>query len=302
MPALALRRLVTLYGEASAVVSWPAYFSMVALLTIASLLLALPAAGVGAAAVVLLGWIPLFVLATQPVLFAIALLTRAAVRGRWARLVASVGVGTTWNLVFGGVIIALLMRDRGADLVGLFAWAFGAGTVAGLLGWRLVRPTEPVIGGRLHMLPVTLLAVAVVAFTLSVAGGLGSGPLAECRAVAPTTLPSGQPSGEPALDVSSYLTATWGSGDDRVTQLVDAFLYSDEDRLLSEVNIRGRLGLVYEDPAGRILFSWSDDGCDFTVFLARSVQANDVIEFAKHYYCARDESFPRLVQPRGVLD
>lgn len=130
--------------------------------------------------------------------------------------------------------------------------------------------------------------VAIVLAQLTLAGCSIADFLSGCPPIAPSELPSGAPPGEAVEDVSEGAKQfVWGSGRDMVDLRV-GLTYRAEglDTVLANVTVRGRPGVVFNfepDPQTGIGLEWSESGCDYNVFLAPEIPAEELIEYAGRY-------------------
>lgn len=126
-----------------------------------------------------------------------------------------------------------------------------------------------------------------LAFVLA-AATLGScGIIAGCQPVVPGELPSGAAPGTLTEGVSGGAKqAVWGSGDDLVDEAIGIWKFGDGDVLLADVKVRGAPGHVYEagiDGQEGLGLVWTENGCDYTVTVAPSVTAEELVEYAGRF-------------------
>lgn len=108
-----------------------------------------------------------------------------------------------------------------------------------------------------------------------------------CPVVSPRQLPSGASPGSPTEGVAGGAKqATWGTGRDRVDLRVGLSYFTDADRALGRMVIRGFDGVVYQSSSpqpNQIGVVWSEGDCDYVLFLDPSLTPEEVIDFASRY-------------------
>ncbi len=130
------------------------------------------------------------------------------------------------------------------------------------------------------------MAATVVAVTLSGCLPIGGGP-SDCPVIAPRELPSGAEPGSPTEGVAGGTKQfVWGEGKDLVDLRLSLSYRAPQDPVLHEVKVRGNPGVVYrlafEDHVQPIL-TWVQEGCDYTVFLDPSIDAETLAAYASRY-------------------
>jgi hypothetical protein len=83
----------------------------------------------------------------------------------------------------------------------------------------------------------------------------------------------------------------WGSGSDRVEQIVgltfwETFGANDSPTLVAQATVRGQAATIYRmspDSGWDLGFSWAEDDCDRTVFLAPGTTPEQAEDFAGRY-------------------
>lgn len=114
------------------------------------------------------------------------------------------------------------------------------------------------------------------------------GPLRGCRGIAPRELPSGSAPGQGVEGVSGGAKqVVWGSGQDRVEQIVGISYYDGLATLVRDTGVREHQATLYrlgEDQDGLDLaISWTEDDCSYTVFLAPGTTVESATSFASGY-------------------
>jgi hypothetical protein len=132
-------------------------------------------------------------------------------------------------------------------------------------------------------LGLSLLLVLQITLSACSVGHLLSG----CQAIAPSELPSGASPG-PAVEGVSGGTKhfTWGSGRDLVDLAVGMTYAGAGDPILARVTVRGHPAKVFHlGPAGQdgIGLAWSESDCDYNVFLAPEITADELADYAGRY-------------------
>ena len=134
---------------------------------------------------------------------------------------------------------------------------------------------------------VAVLCLSVVGVTTTLAGAAGYGFLAGCTPVAPRQLPSGEPPGEPDLEIHGGLVAIWGNGPDSVEQYVDQYQFDAAfDEFLANATVRGQPAVVYrlnEYSGEKLGLAWREGDCSYSVYLAPSASSDDLSAFAPRY-------------------
>lgn len=141
-------------------------------------------------------------------------------------------------------------------------------------------------------------AVAIVAILALVVGGLwlatAVGPLRSCEPIAPRALPRGAAPGQGVEGVTAGAKQlVWGSGPDRVEQVVGLSFYvttglPDDPTLVGTLDIHGQPATVYRfgpnsGEGWDLAFSWFEDGCDRTVLLALGTTREQALDYAARY-------------------
>lgn len=75
----------------------------------------------------------------------------------------------------------------------------------------------------------------------------------------------------------------WGTGKDRVDLRIGLWYLASGEPALATVAIRGTTGTVYQLEPGDTAVSWTERGCDYTVFLDSSLSAESIADFAARY-------------------
>ena len=83
----------------------------------------------------------------------------------------------------------------------------------------------------------------------------------------------------------------WGSGSDRVEQIVgltfwETFGTDESPTLVDQATVRGQAATIYRmnpESGWDLGFSWAEEGCDRTVFLAPGTTPQHAKEFAARY-------------------
>lgn len=109
-----------------------------------------------------------------------------------------------------------------------------------------------------------------------------------CPPVAPSELPSGALPGDAVEDVAGGTKQfIWGTGRDMVDLRVGlTYRAKGLDTVLANVTVRGQPAVVFQfepDPQTGIGLEWSESGCDYNVFLAPEITAEELVEFAGRY-------------------
>jgi len=136
-------------------------------------------------------------------------------------------------------------------------------------------------------------ATAVIALAVMAVGLyllVEVGPFRGCRAVAPRELPSGADRNVGVEGVwGGAMQMTWGSGSDRVEQIVglryDGF---DDTSTLGDVEIGGLPAVLYRfkpdaNPGYELAISWEEGGCSLSVFLPAGMTEAQARDFAARY-------------------
>lgn len=136
---------------------------------------------------------------------------------------------------------------------------------------------------------VVIIALALGALWLA----MTVGPLRSCEPIAPRELPSGAAPGHGVEDVAAGAKqVVWGSGHDRVEQIVGLTFYwtpglDDDPTRVGTLKVRGQPATVYrfgpDSGDWDIGFSWDEDGCGRTVFLALGTTSEQALEYAARY-------------------
>jgi hypothetical protein len=163
--------------------------------------------------------------------------------------------------------------------------------VASALGVRSARAEFPALRrglGRRVLLALVVLAVFVGAGVLAV----NVGPLRGCVPIAPHELPSGAAPGPGVEDVAGGAKqVVWGSGSDRVEQIVgltywETFGLQDSPTLVAKATVRGIAATIYRispESGWGLGFSWAEEGCDRSVFLAPGTTPEQAEDYAARY-------------------
>ena len=120
------------------------------------------------------------------------------------------------------------------------------------------------------------------------------GPLRSCEPIAPHELLGGAAPGQGIEGVTAGAKQlVWGSDTDRVEQVVGLTFYAtpgldDDPILVGTLNVRGQPATVYRfgpnsSDGWDIGFSWFEDGCDRTVFLAPGTTPEQAMDYAARY-------------------
>ena len=137
-------------------------------------------------------------------------------------------------------------------------------------------------GLRPYRLYTTVVAAAVIGEL--VAGCTIADLALGCRPVTPRQLPSGAPPGDPIEDVAAGAKqVVWGSDSDRVEQLIDLSLPGTR---IADVTVRDQPASLYRvtsDDEWDLAFSWHQDGCDYTVFLAPGTSPDQAVDYAARF-------------------
>ena len=108
----------------------------------------------------------------------------------------------------------------------------------------------------------------------------------DCQPVVPTVLPSGAQPGVGTEGVSGGAKqVTWGQGRDLVDLRIGLSYYAEGgDPLLAETRVRGEPAIVYEvfNDSGTA-FTWTSQGCTYTVFPAPDMTVDEVVDYAGRY-------------------
>lgn len=161
------------------------------------------------------------------------------------------------------------------------------------MGSTLVpAPPSPTLGrglGRRVLLGLAVVSVFAGAGVLAV----NVGPLRGCVPIAPRELPSGAAPGAGVEDVAGGAKqVVWGSGPDRVEQIVgvtywETFGLPDSPTLIARATVRGRAATIFrmspESSDGLLGFSWAEEGCDRSVFLAPGTTPEQAEDYAARY-------------------
>lgn len=122
---------------------------------------------------------------------------------------------------------------------------------------------------------------------LLIPSACGPGGLNGCPIVPPTALPSGRPPGTPIEGVAGGAKqVVWGDGADSVDLRIGLSYMAAQDMVLHEVEVRGQPGFVFQivpETQVGLGLTWSQGGCDYTVFLDSSVSASELADFASRY-------------------
>lgn len=140
-------------------------------------------------------------------------------------------------------------------------------------------------------------AVAILAILALVSGlwwATAAGPLRSCEPIAPRELPSGGAPGQGVEGVTAGAKqVVWGSGTDRVEQVVGLTFYftpgwDDDPTLVGTLDVRGHPATVYRFGPNStndwdIGFSWDEHGCGRTVFLVLGTTPEQALDYAARY-------------------
>lgn len=124
--------------------------------------------------------------------------------------------------------------------------------------------------------------------TVSPAGGSPTAfEVNGCPVVAPKTLPSGAPAGEPVTAADGRIA--WGAGTDLVIEAIGQLALGDPDTLGvppdsdQRVEIRGNPGVVLpigDEGVGEIAIVWEAGSCRYTIWLAPGERLKEAITYA----------------------
>jgi hypothetical protein len=177
----------------------------------------------------------------------------------------------------------------GDVLAALYGGAIAASSIFGVWSARMDLPALRVGLGRRVLLALVVVGVYVGAGVLAVTFG----PLRGCVPIAPHALPSGAAPGPGVEDVAGGAKqVVWGSGSDRVEQIVGLTYYwetfaDDSPTLVAQATVRGQAATIYRmspESSDRDLgFSWVEEGCDRSVFLAPGTTPEQAEGFAARY-------------------
>jgi hypothetical protein len=224
-----------------------------------------------------------------------------------AVLVAALGVGLVTRANGVGLLLVSLLLATAMTVIGILyasldptsrvpavvvALYGGAIALSSAFAVRAARVNEPAWregSGRQVLVALLVGAVAVGGLALAV----NFGPLRGCVPIAPRELPSGAAPGQGVEGVSGGAKqVVWGSGGDRVEQIVgltywDTFGAEDSPTLVRSTTVRGHPAMLYRmNPQWSdwdLGFSWAEDGCDRTVFLAPGTTPEQAEDFARRY-------------------
>lgn len=108
---------------------------------------------------------------------------------------------------------------------------------------------------------------------------------AGCDVPVPSAMPDGRPIGLGVLMLlDGRRTIRWGSGDDRV--VLDVGVDALNVAVGEPIRVRGsagRLALVGDEGVGEVAFTWSEDGCDHTVWLPPGTTLELARDYASRY-------------------
>jgi hypothetical protein len=177
----------------------------------------------------------------------------------------------------------------GDVLAALYGGAIAVSSIFGVWSARADLPALRVRMGRRVILALVVVGAYVGAGVLSV----NFGPLRGCVPIAPHELPSGAAPGTGVEDVAGGAKqVVWGRGSDRVEQIVgltywETFGADDSPTLVAQATVRGQAATIYrmspESSDWDLGFSWAEEGCDRSVFLAPGTTPAQAEDFAARY-------------------
>lgn len=179
--------------------------------------------------------------------------------------------------------------DTGAVLAALYGGVIAVSSVFGVWSARMDLPALRAGMGRRVLLALVVVGVYVGAGVLAV----NFGPLRGCVPIAPHELPSGAAPGTGVEGVSGGAKqVVWGSGSDRIEQMVgltywDTFGAEDSPTFVKSVEVRGQPAILYRmSPLSSdwdLRFSWAEEDCDRTVFLAPGTTPEQAEDYAARH-------------------
>lgn len=179
--------------------------------------------------------------------------------------------------------------NSGDLFMALYGGAIAASSIFGVWSARADLATLRVGMGRRALLALVVVGAYVAAGALAV----NFGPLRGCVPIAPSELPSGAAPGTGVEDVAGGAKqVVWGSGSDRVEQIVgltyrETFGFDDSPTLVAQTTVRGQPATIYrmspQSSDWDLGFSWAEQGCDRSVFLAPGTTPEQAKDFAARY-------------------
>jgi hypothetical protein len=243
----------------------------------------------------LLGLAALYALSVVPVMALIYAVPVVLFAAFGFGLIGRRGVGLPLlSLILGsglgmlGVLGAQGSGGTGDVLVALYGGLIVVTSAFGVRPARMDMPALRASLGRRVLLALVVAGVFVGAGVLAV----NVGPLRGCVPIAPHELPGGAASGTGVEDAAGGAKqVVWGSGSDRVEQIVgltywDTFGADDSPTLIGQAVVRGQAATIYRmspESGWDLGFSWAEEGCDRTVFLAPGTTPEQVKDFAARY-------------------
>lgn len=228
----------------------------------------------------LLGLVILYVIAWAPIIALVYAVPIGLLGALGLGLIKRRGLGLPLASMILSTVLAVtaldgIVQDPSSPVGNIIAAVYcGAITVSSVLGvWsaRVERPAMLDGIGRRALIAILIVGVYVgaVGFAVTV------GPLRGCVPIAPRALPSGAAPAAGVEDVAAGAKqVVWGTGSDRVAQIVGLGFWEpsgDDDgpTFVDSVLVRGQPATVYRMSAAAgwdLGFSWSEDGCDRSVF------------------------------------
>jgi hypothetical protein len=209
-------------------------------------------------------------------------------------LITRRGIGLPLLSMILGTGIAMLgvlggPGGSGDVLPALYGGAIAVSSSFGVWSARADLPALRVGMGRRALLALVVAGAYVGAGVLAV----NFGPLRGCIPIAPSELPSGAAPGPGVEDVAAgAMQVVWGSGPDRVVQIVgltfwETFGTDESPTLIAQATVRGQPATIYrmspQSSDWDIGFSWAEEGCDRSVFLAPGTTPEQAEDFAARY-------------------
>jgi hypothetical protein len=247
--------------------------------------------GIGAAYVVTAAPVVALIYAVPVVLlvtFGFGLITRRGIGLPLLSMILGAGLATLGVL---GVLGVNGGRTGGTGdmLAALYGGVIATSSVLGVWSARMELPALRAGMGRRALLAVIVVGVYLCAGVLAV----NFGPLRGCVPIAPHELPSGATPGAGVEVVSGGAKqVVWGSGADRIEQIVgltywETFGAGDGPTLVKSLEVRDQPAVLYrmspESSDWDLGFSWAEEDCDRTVFLALGTTPEQAEEFAARF-------------------